>query len=456
MNAGADWNVSMYYHIFKALHNIKERDANSLSEHLHELGVILHFQKDLFLRYMIILKPEWCTDAVYKVFNSETLRKQRGILHENDLVDIWKEEDGYSHRDYPNLLRIMSNFEIAFRIQDTTCYVIPELLPQTADYIGSNWDSNSNLQFQYYYDDFFPTAIIPRFIVRIHRYIERDDKGNYLCWKWGAMLKKNNSYAYIKAFPMAISQKRIEIKISGGSNRNKREFLTIIRYELDSINIRFRNLSVTRRIPCRCSPNCSYRFDYDLLLKAEQEGVKKRQCGKNPKEHIDILKLLDGIERIDIQGIGDINPRYTINLLYGDIHNPKIEIKCRSKKNVHIDKHEDAVFFYLLAILHKDWTYSVSKQTVCSIYYGEQVAKEMNKQEINEKAHMKVSNVKRRLREKNLNPKKLIVSHRGLGWKLHTDVKLEGFASYNKRYPTTYDTPDPSSTDLYKNPENIF
>ena len=26
MNAGADWNVSMYYHIFKALHNIKERD----------------------------------------------------------------------------------------------------------------------------------------------------------------------------------------------------------------------------------------------------------------------------------------------------------------------------------------------------------------------------------------------------------------------------------------------
>ena len=41
--------------------------AGYISEFLHDLGVILHFQKDRILRNTVILNTRWATEAVYLI-----------------------------------------------------------------------------------------------------------------------------------------------------------------------------------------------------------------------------------------------------------------------------------------------------------------------------------------------------------------------------------------------------
>ena len=47
------------------------KDKLQLSGYLHDLGVCLHFQDDPILKRIVILKPQWGTNAVYKVLDSK-------------------------------------------------------------------------------------------------------------------------------------------------------------------------------------------------------------------------------------------------------------------------------------------------------------------------------------------------------------------------------------------------
>jgi len=151
------------------------------------------------------------------------------------------------------------------------------------------WDKTDNLRFYYRYE-FLPAGVMTRFIVRIHQDLEKRSDGTQLCWREGTVLCREGTRAFVRVRPL---EKLIEIRIDGS---NKKELLTIIRYHFDEINKSIKKVKITKEIPCNCSTDCSYKFDYEGLLDAENEGIKKVQCQKNWKS-VSLSLLLDGYER---------------------------------------------------------------------------------------------------------------------------------------------------------------
>ena len=77
-----------YFKIAREL-EIDEDQLSRISEYLHDLGIILHFQDDLALTQLIVLKPEWGTDAVYMALDAPKIIEQKGHFTEREISQIW-------------------------------------------------------------------------------------------------------------------------------------------------------------------------------------------------------------------------------------------------------------------------------------------------------------------------------------------------------------------------------
>ena len=67
-------------------------DALQLSDYLHNLGDILHFQDDAILTDLVILKPTWGLDAVYRVLDNQEIAAAHGQFTLAHLRDLWHED----------------------------------------------------------------------------------------------------------------------------------------------------------------------------------------------------------------------------------------------------------------------------------------------------------------------------------------------------------------------------
>ncbi|HJH28529.1 MAG TPA: GTP-binding protein, partial [Methanosarcinaceae archaeon] len=264
---------------------LDKKQIDILDEYLHDLGVIIHFQ-DIKLQDMVILKPEWATNAVYKILDTNAVKERNGILLHSELGQIW-DTGIYPQNVYSKLLELMNKFELAYELPDKRSHLVAELLPSSEP--AFEWDSTDNLRFYYRYD-FMPAGLMTRFIVRLHEDLEEKSNGTQLCWREGAVLFWEDTHAFVKVKP---SDKLIEIKINGSK---KKELLAIIRRELDHINKSIKKVKITKEIPCSCSTDCFYKFDYEDLLHAEKKGIKIVQCQKN-FEDVSLSLLLEGYER---------------------------------------------------------------------------------------------------------------------------------------------------------------
>ncbi|MBF0464958.1 MAG: TIR domain-containing protein [Nitrospirae bacterium] len=273
---------------------IEAGKENVLDEYLHDLGVFLHFKDDLTLHNTIIIKPSWGTNAVYKVVSSRAVIEGKGILHKNDLTDIWKKEDGYPKEKHDVLLNLMKRLELSFQIEKKENHVIASAL--TKESVDIDWDLKGSVKVIYEYD-FLPKTVIPRFIVRAHELIKRDENQNYLCWRTGAILQKidngNKTKAYIRAYP---NDRKIEITIAGDK---KREILTTIRNHFESIHEITKNLKADLKVPCPCFKDCKYLFEYDFLTQMEIQGELKVNCGKTAKP-VSLKELLEHTKKYDV------------------------------------------------------------------------------------------------------------------------------------------------------------
>lgn len=132
-----------------------------------------------------------------------------------------------------------------------------------------------------------------RFIVAINSYLETID-GVKQCWRKGAYLRYKTAYALVRLYD-SISDRCIQIKVSGGHPRDRRDLLTKIRMVFEEINGQFSKIQITERIPCICSQDCSFLFDFKTLLKAEQMGKSTIEC-HHSLENVSLSKILDGVE----------------------------------------------------------------------------------------------------------------------------------------------------------------
>lgn len=285
----ADNRNYMAYSEYLALckqHDVEGKEARVLSGYLHELGVTLHFQDVLGLRYVMILKPEWVTDAVHKVLGAQLVRDRGGVLQHRELGNVW-EPDRYPEVVYPTLLDLLNRFELAYELPDGESHLVAELLPVTEPEI--DWLDRDSLRFFYQYD-FLPASVMTRFIVLAHHDLEESGDGKHLCWREGAVLHWEKTRVLVRVRKM---EKLIEIRIAG---LKKRELLAIVRHHLDHINRSLRKARITQQIPCNCFPGCENRFDYEGLLEAERKGRTTVECQRQWVD-MPLSLLLDGYER---------------------------------------------------------------------------------------------------------------------------------------------------------------
>ncbi|MEL6606261.1 MAG: COR domain-containing protein, partial [Cyanobacteria bacterium J06614_10] len=281
-----------------------------LSSYLHDLGVCLHFQDDKLLKRTVILKPEWATTAVYKVADSDTVRKNKGRFTETDIAEIWSDSQYSDLRD--ELLQLMMRFKLAYEIPNRGAntpgtYIAPQLLPVSQP--KYDWDNTNNLILRYRYD-FMPKGILTRFIVETHPLIENQDH----VWKNGLILADKWSRAQIiENYPKS----EITIHISG---TNKKPLLEIIRHEFGKIHLSYEKLKYDELIPCNC-PECTGSnepefYPYDLLMKYIAKHRYNIEC-RTSIEPVDVRRLISDITD---QPTYETGARPTSTNHYGDIY----------------------------------------------------------------------------------------------------------------------------------------
>ncbi len=276
--------LSEYLEICEQYGFTRHEDKLQLSSYLHDLGVCLHFQGDPLLNNLLILKPEWGTEAAYRVLDNGQVKTNLGHFSKKDLSGIWGDE---KYAVFQNeLLALMMKFQLCYQLPDQPeNFIAPQLLSlQSPDY---SWPQNNNLYLRYRYEEFMPKGILSRFIVAMHPYIA----GN-LVWRTGVILIKDGTGAEIIEWP---HRREIRIRVEG---QNKRDFLTIISHELDEIHSPFHRLKYHKLVPCNCELCGKSTEPYFYPLNSIKRRIADNQftieCDKSYKM-VDIWGLIDDV-----------------------------------------------------------------------------------------------------------------------------------------------------------------
>ncbi|MBW9173429.1 GTP-binding protein [Clostridium estertheticum] len=273
-------------------YTLNEIETNYLSQYFHVLGVFLNFNSNDILRDIVFLNPDWVTNAVYKILDSKMVQEKEGRFTFDELHYIWSD---YPEDKYLHILELMKKFELCFKLNDYSQYVVPAMLADKE--INFDWNYNDNIMFEYLYD-FMPAGILTRFMVNNSMYIK-----NNMFWKSGIILEVNGTKGLIISEPL---YRRIRIRISG---EEKQELLSLIKIGFEYIHKTLKNPPVKMKFPCYCEECMNgddvYFHDYKTLKKAKSKGKKYIMC-QNSCEEVSIDKLLCGINDQDYYNEGEI------------------------------------------------------------------------------------------------------------------------------------------------------
>jgi internalin A len=268
------------------------KDKLQLSGYLHDLGVCLHFQEDPLLRNVVILKPKWGTDAVYKILDNERVIAALGYFTQADLANIWSEPE-YANM-HQELLRLMINFKLCYQIPGNGNYIAPQLL--TENQPAYHWDATDNLVFRYQYE-FMPKGIITQLTVAMHPLILHRES----VWKSGVILEKDKTRAEVIEH---YGRREIQVRVSG---KNKRDLMTVVAYELDKIHASYRQLRFSKLVPCncdRCRAGQSPAFyQLEILRKFVEDSHNRIQC-QSSAQMVEVRGLLDDAPAADQRPVG--------------------------------------------------------------------------------------------------------------------------------------------------------
>jgi len=262
----------------------ERKDALTLSQYFHDIGVFLHFQDDSLLKKTLFLNDNWATNAIYKLLDHPLLDEKQGRFTRQDTEKIWHEEE-YALL-YDEFLKLMKKFFLCYKLADLEEYIVPDKLPgKTPEY---EWDEMENLRLKYNYDIFMPKGIMPQFIVEMNRFIADHQK----VWKRGCLVEREGAKAEVIE---SYDARTISIRIS---RQNKRDFMTVIVDQLDQINAQYEKMKVEKLIPCNCEmcegTTNPYFYQYSDLKRRIEKGRREVECGKS-YEMVNVQQLIDDV-----------------------------------------------------------------------------------------------------------------------------------------------------------------
>ncbi len=256
-----------------------------LAPFLHDLGLILYYDDDPYLKEVVILKPNWVSQAISRVLNDATIQRRGGALAHAELPRLWPD---YPPTLYPTLLRLMERFDLSVTIPDaaTPHSFIPLLMPSTPPNFNEqrtrrHTGDMTRLRFIYRFE-FLPPDLMSWFIVRTYRYTTEQH------WREGVILRYADHEARVELHP---TPKEIHLTVWGSRPEN---FFNILDDTLEAILQRFENLKLQRFVPCPCQENCRTIYGYDRLVKRLERGKSTVECDATG-EDVSLQRLLYGV-----------------------------------------------------------------------------------------------------------------------------------------------------------------
>ena len=268
-----------------ARHRLNPVRADFLGQYLNDLGVIVHHQHDLLLKKTVFINPEWCTEGLYRVLDSEEVFNGRFTTAE--LSKIWGEARFAGKQ--AELLKLMCEYGLCFELRDGTGYIAPDLLePDRPETIV--WENTDGLHFEIRYD-FMPAGILSRFIVKSHAFIKKN-----FYWKYGVVLEYDDTEALVEEDYM---HSKVTVSLRG---RNKKGLLSAVRMYIDEVHKdfdKFNKLHIEEMVPCNCE-ECRrsvapHFFRFNVLRKYEQKMEPTIKCEKSI-ESVSVSSLINDIE----------------------------------------------------------------------------------------------------------------------------------------------------------------
>lgn len=282
-----------YFKIYEKHLDFDTEKALHLSQYLHDLGVFLHYQDDLWLSQTVILQNTWATEAVFKILDDEIVKGREGKMgrfNVNDCKRLWK--DSIYAGMHPQLLALMMKFELCYQLEGVKpdTWLAPQLLELSKPSSLNDWEQSGDLELRYQYD-FMPKGLINRLMVRKHLFVKQLD----LSWKNGVLFENEETELLAR-----IAEKGNEVILrSRGALR--KELMSSIAHELEGLHETYEGLNkkVTKRIPCNCDP-CKKSsqpeyYPYSRLLKRKHNNRLEFECPES-YESVSVLALLDGIQ----------------------------------------------------------------------------------------------------------------------------------------------------------------
>jgi internalin A len=306
---------------------------------LNDLGIVLHFS-DLRMSEYFVLDPYWVTTGVYRIITSNFAATKKGEILFLDLDFVVNKEEHnkeayipekqrklkYSPNELCYISEIMAEFKLSYFSENREKILIPDLLdketPASEAELFLNSYNKLNLIYQYKY---LPVSIIHFLMVEMKQDIKK-------AWRTGIILECKSN---IKAKAMVVaSENRINISVIG-EHRNKRDYLSIIRFFLDKVNSKF-SLITDLLIPL---PDTKDRtVEYIVLSNMEKVGEMIYKDYKIGKEY-NVSELLNGVVSYEIiqKQASIINNMYVLgdkNLSLKDIEANDIDFKGKSKEEI--------------------------------------------------------------------------------------------------------------------------
>ncbi len=202
-----------------------EGKQDSLAQTLHRLGIALNFRDHHRLRHTCVLKPAWVTDAIYGLIRYVQKQDCHGVLDAKVMSQALK-PSVYPTDKHDFVLELMEKFEVAFLLDGTQHWLIPELLREEQPDAFAEFRGPRVQRLRFSYPDALPPGLLPRFIVRTH-----EMSADHPDWRWrsGVVLEWQGARALVRLNRI---ERRTEVAVIEGLTVDQQSLFDLIRAHL--------------------------------------------------------------------------------------------------------------------------------------------------------------------------------------------------------------------------------
>jgi GTPase SAR1 family protein len=275
------------------IHNVlSESDKKILTTWLHELGDILFFQDDEEMDDIVILKPQWVTNYICEVLESDDVISKLGIFTRDHMRQLWGDLD---HGMQDHFLRLMEKFDLSYRtLENREISLVVERLPLDPPAYETKWNTlregspirEISMKFRL---NTLPAGIPTWFIARSHRFT------THTHWRRGALFADAQGQRHLALAQAFAHDRCLQLTVRGPHPQN---FFALLKDGIEVTLGRFPGLKIDRTIPCpgHNGESCPHEFHYTHLQTAIEKAppVLEIQCPAS-FEMVSVPKLLFGL-----------------------------------------------------------------------------------------------------------------------------------------------------------------